>query len=341
MINTVLLVLYCTLSTLSIPSAQNAVWMTTLDDEVAYQQRSGPRVEETPDGKETWCLKKTPDDNYLFTWGAGGSSFWKYCPKWLFSGVVRTKVIDVRGEKLRYTYSITNDETSQQNIRLYSVACPDQKNVVSIRIEGKEGDLLPWNVWHRYIWSWFCGNTSVGIEKGTTFSNIVLESNGLPVISTAYLEGNRNDDQSETNSAEDVPEGVARFRTNMLNESKTVSVVAPGNVTPDLPTIRGWLADTKKLGWITQSAADSITAKLAQVESSGNSPDMIKETLNDLDVFLKDNQILEEAWALFHYNLDWMRQHPPVTKSHSGPCLPWPNTRSMGRPLPPIPLRPE
>ncbi len=274
-----------------------------------------------------------PDENaesmekIEYSWNGSLYGKWPTSPQPLPSGFYPRNRIDATikvktskiGDKFSYNYTLQSNPTSKQKINEF-ILCAQIDSVSNYRnpnewvLGGVIGRAIGWiglQGFEKYI------------EPGKSDSSFYFESYRLPAIASSLIRGdNGNWVDIYGNASEFTPE---KWLDEAISNSYKVKTIGPADLpNPFVPlnfldTLNSYTNQSYTLGWIKdQATADKYLGYFnsAKTNLQQNNFDTTRSTLQQVlqDVNVDStNMLTSEAYALIHYNTEYLLEHLPTT----------------------------
>ncbi len=218
--------------------------------------------------------------------------------------------------KYKYHYTIVNGKNSFLKMSTFAVESRTESFVGNRPSSDWRSQQFPIQFWKEYYWAW--SNTlggASGITPGDSFSDLYLESDGLPDVVTCLAWGN----DPPIYCPVELPPFVIdkQILTSRIDRVSGVTV-GPGELHTSVAKVRGHIEESYRQGWLTsESRRDVLLGYIEKLEVADSEDDygtfqsLCNELLESVAAMRSDTSdpLSDEAYGLLHYNVAWLRDH--------------------------------
>jgi hypothetical protein len=224
-------------------------------------------------------------------------------------------VVQREGDKLRYSYEVTNDKSSQQKIESFYVQTAiDTIDSVKVPLGWKGGQ------WAGYpLANCFTESENNQIDTGHTLKPFSFNCSGLPTISAYYVQGpNHTLDYSKISTELNPDTLMLMTYRNVLNNSFIGKTVGPKILQAQFVPIKiinditGYISKSHSLGWIKDRATEnkyinylSKARKNLQQNDIGKAREILHQVLQEANAD-RTKLMVSEACDLIRYNTEYL-----------------------------------
>lgn len=257
-------------------------------------------------------------DGRCYTKWNGSSQFQspRYLPKNSLSAIVHSRV-DQIGNTYKYQYTLTNLQTSIQELEDFHIVCDTPFNYRTSSSRSQ------WDFFHTFYRNFICWEDFHErnlIHQGESDSSFSFITSKLPAIRSFYIQG-ANHSSSQPRFEE------MSWYDDITNNSKNGLTISPGN--PIFPfndfnfldTLKSYTTQSISLGWIkNQSAANTYSALFDSAKTQLQRNDN-RSVCSTLDMVMQhavqdsSGVLSSEAFALIYFNTQYLlKQLPAIEK---------------------------
>ena len=230
---------------------------------------------------------------------------------WVFASVTYNDTLSV----FQYAYTVVNGEKSEQSIHQF---------MLSAKVPFLSGEVssTDWNSkslpgWGGIHWNWWCTQRILQVSPGEQFDGFLATSKGLPDIQACYARAFTYPIRVQ----EEMPfamQQVYRIIFPLFTDCVSGVTVGPGELHTSVAKVRGHIEESHRQGWLTSDTRrDVLLGYIEKLEVAETEDDyetfqsLCNELLESVAAMRSDasDPLSDEAYALLHFNVAWLRDH--------------------------------